>query len=281
MKLYIAAASIALAMASSAHAIVVTTTSDATQLVETILGNGISIVGTPVLTGQPAQFGVFEDGGAQVDFDEGIVLSTGLASGINDGDPDANLLSDGLGGSGTPLIADSNDAAVLEFQFQFDNADNGTAISFEYVFASEEYLEFVGSQFIDEFRLIVDGQDLALVNGSPVNIDNVNDTTNSAFFIDNETLETPTTADLPFAFDGLTTVLTAESTALGLGVITAQLVIADVGDEVLDSAVFIRASTFDAQPGGPIVPVPGALPLMLGGGALLARARGKTAKKIA
>ena len=71
--------------------------------------------------------------------------------------------------------------------------------SFNYVFASEEYLEYVGS-INDAFGFFLSGPNpaggnyvnvnLAIVPGTantPVTIDNVNDATNSNYYIDNGT----------------------------------------------------------------------------------------------
>ena len=64
------------------------------------------------------------------------------------------------------LISDfTYDAAVLEFDFSSDSSTD-TEISVEYVFASEEFNEYVG--FIDVvFGFFVDGTNLALLPGNP------------------------------------------------------------------------------------------------------------------
>ncbi len=76
----------------------------------------------------------------------------------------------------------TNDAAVLEFDFV---PTQGTA-SFRYVFASDEYLEFV-DQFNDVFAFYVDGVNIALIPGTntPVAINTVNPGDNASFFVNN------------------------------------------------------------------------------------------------
>src|SRR6185436_9045314 len=69
------------------------------------------------------------------------------------------------------------DATILEFDFV---CDNPTAISFQYVFGSEEYNEWVGSPFNDVFGFFLNGVNIATVpticssGGIPVAINNVN-----------------------------------------------------------------------------------------------------------
>ncbi len=55
-----------------------------------------------------------------------------------------------------------------------------------YVFASEEYPEYVGSSFNDVMAVFVDGQNCALVPGSqtPVSINTVNPGSNSQYYVD-------------------------------------------------------------------------------------------------
>ncbi|OOP55722.1 MAG: hypothetical protein AYP45_13160 [Candidatus Brocadia carolinensis] len=61
-------------------------------------------------------------------------------------------------------------------------------MAFQYVFASEEYNEFVGAGFNDVFGFFVDGVNIALIPSTtmPVAIDNVNLSNNSAFYINYE-----------------------------------------------------------------------------------------------
>jgi hypothetical protein len=275
-KLLATVASGAVLCFASAQAIVVTQTDDPTALVNAILGEGITLVGTPTLTGAPIQFGSFTGGTDSVGFATGIVLSTGDVSNISDA-PSSTFLGEFTGSGGTELIEDSNDTAILTFSFSFDDPAAGSDIAFNYVFASEEYPEFVDSDFIDAFRLIVGDQDLATVGGDVVNINNINNEDNSDVFIAN-TVEPDEPGGplgdgpIAFVFDGFTVPLVAQTSDLGAGVFTATLVIADVGDTDYDSAVFIQGGTFDSgieDPTGPVVPVPAGLPLMLGGLAAL------------
>jgi hypothetical protein len=77
--------------------------------------------------------------------------------------------------------------------------------------------------------------------------------------------------------DGLTKVLQTQSLVLSEGEYTARLIIGDLGDNALDSAVFIKGNSFSAS-AVPAVPEPGTLILfgsgLVGVGLLRRRNRG-------
>ena len=62
------------------------------------------------------------------------------------------------------------DACILEFDF----VPQSPTVSLKYVFSSEEYNEFVDSEFNDVFGFFVDGVNCAKINGSSTAINNVN-----------------------------------------------------------------------------------------------------------
>lgn len=151
----------------------------------------------------------------------------------------------------------THDASVLDIVFTTETGN----LFFNFVFASEEYNEWVGSSYNDVFGFFIDGVNIALLpNGSPVSINNVNLGANSAYYIDN-------TGNIKFdtQYDGFTTVLTAQALGLGAGAHTISLQIADAGDYVLDSAIFLQAGSFSGT--NPAVPEPGTM-LLLGAGLL-------------
>jgi hypothetical protein len=281
LKISAIACAAALGLSGAAQAVTITTTDDATTLVNTILGAGVTVVGAPTYIGNTTQSGTFTDGAAEVGFASGIVLSTGNANDIpgpndngtetrgvgNTADDDINT---SLGTAGAAEITNSNDAAVLEFSFQFGDGSIGGEVNFAFVFASEEYIDFIDSAFNDEFQLLVDGVNLGTIGGSDVNINNVNDVANSGSYINNvENTNGIPVAGLDIGFDGLTTILIASSGLLGPGVHTAKFIIADVADGFLDAGVFIQAGTFSPDnpndPPVPEIPIPAALPLFLSG----------------
>lgn len=251
---------------------VVVATSNATTLVNAIVGPGITVVGTPTYTGSANQSGTFTNGG-NLGFASGIVLTTGnataisgsngsgvetLGGNINNGQfSAADNLSVDLGAPGS-----SGDLVELFFQFQFGDGSAGGDLFFKYVFASEEFLNYVGSQFNDTFQLLLDGKNIALLgNGLNVSVNNVNPSSNPSQYVNNvnNTNGIPN-LQIDIKFDGLTVVLTAKALGLAPGVHTMKFLLADVGDGLLDSGVFIQAGTFNNQD-TPNVPEPATLAL--------------------
>ena len=244
-----------------AFAISVIPENDPFVLTNAILGTGIVITSGPTYTGAITAAGTFSDGLASgIGLEDGIVLTSGsvlVIDNLNDSDTNGvnNLLA---GDADLDAIVTPNstfDASLLEFEFTTESGN----VEFQYVFASEEYNEFVNTGFNDVFALFVDGVNVALLPGgsTPVAIDTVNNgnpepgfdptPNNPEFYNDNDILNNgvafPPT--FPFEYDGFTNVLTA--TVIGLATDTShtmKFVIADTGDFVFDSGVFIKGESF-------------------------------------
>ena len=261
-----------LGFTSSASALVVNVTNDANPLSNAILGSGIPIH-SPTYSGASGASGTFTDGlSSGIGMESGIILTTGSAT-------DAvgpNLFSDTTtenGMSGLPELDalipgyTSYDATKLSIDF----TSNGDSVYFNYVFASEEYNEWVGSEFNDVFGLFLDGVNLAVVPGSGNNvaINTVNNTSNSIYYNDNEF------GSFNIEYDGFTTILTASFSGLSAGMHTLDLAIADAGDSALDSAVFIQGGTLSDTPTP--VPAPTTLALLGLGMAAIRWSRKKAA----
>ncbi len=111
----------------------------------------------------------------------------------------------------------------------------GSTLHVKYVFASEEYPEYVGSAFNDVMAVFVNGVNCATVPGTnvPVSVNTVNDHTNSAYYVDNGT----GAAGYATSMDGLTVPLTC-SVPVTPGVpVTVKIAVADSSDGIYDSAV--------------------------------------------
>ncbi|THF77296.1 choice-of-anchor L domain-containing protein [Cohnella fermenti] len=226
----------------------------ATELVNTIVGTGIA-VSNITATGVGVAFGKFSGGANIIGFDSGIILSTGKAADVV-GPNNVTNKSTNNGKSGDndlKALAGMNtfDAAVIEFDFIPQNSK----ISFQYVFASEEYNEYANESVNDTFAFFVNGSNQALIPVilTPVSINTVNggnplgtNAKNSEYFINNEDKHLNTQAD------GLTIVMSV-SVAVNAGVTNhIKLAIADGGDNSYDSNVFIKAGSMndrEAQPG--------------------------------
>ncbi|QTA81127.1 PEP-CTERM protein-sorting domain-containing protein [Desulfonema limicola] len=252
-----------------AFAMTITGMDTAENLAQEILGSGVTIFNVSY-TGATAASGYFSGGiDAGIGIESGIVLTSGYASNLNGNSNTSDSITGNNGLSGlselNTLIPgySTYDATVLEFDFQSD-ADSAY---FNYVFGSEEYNEYVGSAFNDVFGFFIDGVNYALIPGTttPVSINNVNNWSNSAYYNDNDP------GPYAFEYDGFTNKLTTEILGLNAGqTYHIKLAIADAGDYILDSGVFIQGGTFSDQP----VPEPATI-LLLGFGLLGLGIRGR------
>jgi hypothetical protein len=236
---------------------------DANTLANTILGgtSGITI-NSVTYTGANAASGTFTGGGSIFGINQGIVLTSGSATEFGshaNGVPGFAALEQLNGGAPT------FDASVLDIHF----VPTGSTINFTYVFGSEEYPQFVGSQFNDVFAFYVNGtnpgNNAALIPGTttPVAINNINcgDASGNGamhcdLFVDNRNGDKGLSAD---ALGGWTVPLQLTAN-VNPGVPNELiLAIADTSDSILDSAALIQAGTF-VSCGGPGQPCGGGPP---------------------
>jgi hypothetical protein len=222
------------------------------DLVATILGSGVSVSNVR-FTGTNVSAGRFSGGTGIIGFDCGIILSSGSAGSVigpnvNDGITTVN------GTPGDPdldsLVSGSTfDATILEFDF----LPSASVLTFQYVFASDEYNEFANTTFNDVFAFILNGVNVALIPGTstPVSINNINggnplgvNAQNPQFYINNDPTDGVPTLDTEM--DGMTVVLTVTANVIPFQINHIKLAIADRGDDVLDSNVFIKAGSFNA-----------------------------------
>lgn len=229
----------------------VTTGNSATYYVQNVLLGGGVTVSNITYSGNSAQIGEFSNGNStNLGMDRGIVLASGNVSDVpQSGSSFASTDYSGPGDNNLNSIANAttHDAAVLEFDFYTES----NHIQFNYVFGSEEYPEFVNSGFNDAFGFFLTGPNpnggtynavnIALIPGTstPVTIDNVNDYTNSQYYVDNQNGNT-------IVYDGMTVVLTAEADIVPCQTYHIKIAIADAGDGIYDSGVFLEASSFTA-----------------------------------
>lgn len=224
----------------------------AEELVSTLLGEGVTVSDITIDCPSGA-FGYFDCVDCNVGIPSGILLTSGSV-GNAPGPNNTSAASTGLGAPGDPDLDDipgvlgTNDACVLEFDF---TATSDT-IRFNYVFGSEEYLEYVGS-FNDVFAFYISGpgivgtENMALIPGTAttVSINNVNNVTNSEYYVINGDGFTPpyNTDDYYIQYDGFTTVLEAKHSVFPCETYHLKMAIADDLDEALDSGVFIEAGS--------------------------------------
>jgi len=216
------------------------------QLVNSLLGVGIT-ANNITFTGANVAGGSFIGGLSEdIGIDTGVILSSGnIANAAGPNNSDSAGTNNGTGGDAALnaiVSATTFDASILQFDF----VPTQSTLSFRYVFASEEYNEFVPAVFNDVFAFFLNGTNIALIPGttSPVSIKTVNTGTNSNRFKNNDFGDLGPTTPFGTQFDGFTTVLRARA-AVTPGVNnTIRLAIADTADSILDSAVFIQAGSF-------------------------------------
>ncbi len=239
------------------------------SLVAALVGAGVPVSNIQ-FNGAAVAAGTFSGGTGIVGFAQGVILGSGdVASVIGPqnllawtstdnllpGDADLDGLVGGL----------TQDACVLEFDFECPSTN---VVSFQYVFASEEYDEWVDTTYNDVFAFFLNGVNIALIPGTttPVAINNVNcgnpyvpgGGKNCALYTTNDCdslgLGYPCTA-LATEMDGITGVYSATG-AVQVGPNHIKLVVADRGDGVYDTNVFIRGQSFACASPGPVFDPP-------------------------
>ena len=137
------------------------------------------------------------------------------------------------------------DACVVEM----DIIPMGDTLSFRYMFASEEYDEYVGSRFNDAFAFFISGPGIdgkknlaVLESGSRVTVNSINNGNPSNHRIEpsNPSFYNRNTGQIPLEFDGFTRTLEIVEPVKAFETYHLKIVIADAGDGALDSGVFIE-----------------------------------------
>jgi hypothetical protein len=242
---------------SPAKNIVIDTTYTPDQLVNDVFMGGNTSTSNVFFTGDTISIGQYEGSISGTDFGEGLIMTTGdayLSPGpdegtsegyANDGesDPDLEALIPGY---------TVHDACVLEFDFV--STDN--YVNFDYIFASEEFPEFANTDYNDVFGFFLSGPGIngpysddavniaLLPNGDPVTIDNVFN--NQQYYegsISGEGGE-GWAYNNDMEYDGASIPLTAEAYLWQGETYHIKLAIGDAGDEIYDSGVLFKGSSF-------------------------------------
>lgn len=249
-------AGLALAAAPAHSALVVTplngSTVTANSMANSLLSGGSGItINSVTYTGANGASGLFSGGTGIIGFESGIVLTSGSVDNVvGPNNSDSASVSLGLAGDASlngilPSGQQTFDASVLEIRF----TPNASKVTFSYVFGSEEYNEYI-NDFNDVFGFFVNGTNVALANGVAVSIDNVNcgepptsgGGVNCNLYRNNDLSDGG--GSINTQLDGLTVVLSIEANVNANVENVLKLAIADVGDERLDSAVFIASGSF-------------------------------------
>lgn len=267
-KHYVLLLSASLCWLASPGQLIIDPPQSAAQLVQNVLLGGGVTASNITYTGVANARASFTTTNSNLGLGAGLILSTGVASEAAD---DAFAFA-GSGNAGTDdpdleLLSgqDIDDAAILEFDF----IPTGDTLRFRYVFGSEEYPEFVCSDFNDAFGFFLSGPgfngpfsnnavNIALIPSTtiPITINTVNSGTPGGFYDpldcaasdpnwqNNNIYYVDNSAGTSVVYDGFTTVLTAFALVECGQQYHIKLAIGDGGDDAYDSAVFLEAGSF-------------------------------------
>ena len=262
-------------LAAPAMALSVGATNDIETLKNTLLGantGGLSNFSVSI-TGNAAASGIFTND--PFGLISGVVLSTGKVTDI----PGQNRKdNDFMGGSDltTDFLPLDEEGDLTQLNLSFFADSTAEKLFFEYVFASEEFLEYGGSRYNDEFELLLNGINFAkLTDAKTVTINNLvpdryNRYSDHPDYIDNPSL-TGIAANV-IKLDGSTKVLGFEGLLKPNQTNVLSIRIKDVGDGMLDSAVFIKGGSVGTVK-AEAVPEPMTVGGLMAGGAMLAAGR--------
>lgn len=195
-------------------------------------------------------YGAFA-GNSNIGISNGLLITTGNASEAIGPNDNAFATGGNTGATGSALletlpgVSNTLDACEIIVEFNSGCADN---ISFNYVFASDEYFETV-TTISDAAGIFIQGpgfvgtENIALLpDNSHLSIDNVNEINNVATFINNgDGNSAPQNTDNTVVqYDGFTNVLNAQANLQPNQNYTLTFVIADYLDGGVDSGMFIE-----------------------------------------
>ncbi|MBL4705748.1 MAG: choice-of-anchor L domain-containing protein, partial [Flavobacteriales bacterium] len=235
--------------------------------------------------GHNRAIGQFTQADSIFDMSHGIILSTGDERDI----PSNNLSgsrSTKNGTKGHELLtalcgAETMDAASIEVQF----IPSSDYISFNFVFGSDEYPEYVRSKFNDVFAFYLTTPkkkkyNIAVIpkTRTRIAINSVNQYRQSHYFVNNYYLPFPISAErndtvkyvengvlyysvtsykiasavkqfpkIPVEFDGYTKLIQAKAKVVPGKLHTLEICIADASDKIYDSGVLLEAGSFQSH----------------------------------
>lgn len=216
------------------------------ELARAITGPGVQISNV-LIDCHPQGYGEFSYSGSVLGVQEGILLTTGtIGNAVGPNNVENRTFQQNTPGS--PLLNIVTGRTTYDAcRFEFDVVPGGDSLSFNFSFASEEYNEWVGSQYNDVFGFFISGpgitgdpgiapeKNIALLPGAndAVAINNVNNGSNAAYYHDN-------VGGQHIQYDGLTRHLRAVAEVQPCQTYRLKLIVADASDRKYDSGVFIE-----------------------------------------
>lgn len=260
---------ICLASFGSAQISIINTMTPAELVQNILLGSGVTATNIKyngsTIDGGTVQTNVTQFGttGTTFPISGGVLLTTGAGT-VAIG-PNSSSSQTDMTGTTTVVDADLSSIATSSITngviLEFDFTASGDTVKFTYMFASEEYPEYSPSTFNDAFAFFLSGPGIAgSFSGGGVNlallpttststnvvtINNVNPTTNLMYYVANDLA--PYAYGNEIQFDGSTVELIAKYGIQCGQTYHIKLCISNVGDQSLDSGVFLKAGSFSAN----------------------------------
>ncbi|MCI4669825.1 MAG: choice-of-anchor L domain-containing protein [Bacteroidia bacterium] len=228
------------------------------KLVRSLVGEGVTVIPSSIKANNSRSskaYGYFKDSTNSIGIQKGLLMTTGsiknakgpnLRSGSSYAHKNKDLTDLDLNKIIDPKYR-TYDACVIEF----DIIPYADTLSFNFVFGSEEYDEYVFSKFDDVFAFYISGPGLKRKknmaklpdNKTIISINNINQGSplnpekrvNGRFHVRNTLNENPN-----IGYDGYTRVLKIRQRVLPRRKYHLKLAIADVSDRILDSGLFIE-----------------------------------------
>jgi outer membrane protein OmpA-like peptidoglycan-associated protein len=238
------------------------------NMLQNLVGDGVVLKNFSVSkTWSDEAFGSFEDSKSRLGMKKGLIITTGGITALCGKNTRPNMSNYTHETAGPKLRAPVNissaytspdlerllgknqktfDALVIEM----DIVPTADSLSFNYVFGSEEYDEFVGSGYNDAFAFFISGKgiegqvNLAVVPGTkdPVSVNSINNGSDAyrsrashpTYYVSN------VDGNLGIEYDGLTRLMQIKQDVTPYETYHLKLAIADVADNAYDSGVLIE-----------------------------------------
>jgi len=227
-------------------------------LVSNVTFQGLGWNGSSWASASPRSLAYFDNGTTDtngIGIVSGLLLATGNALDAVGPNTSPSAMPGGVSGTDPDLQALIPGYSVQTVtKLEFDMIPYTSTLSFDYVFASEEYPEFSCSTFNDVFGFFISGpgivgnQNVALLpySTTPVAICNVHPAYGSSCPAVNAQYYVDGTSNQYTEFDGWTKMLpTAPITVIPGQTYHLKLAVANVGDSNYGSGVFLRAGSLD------------------------------------
>lgn len=240
------------------------------KLLESLIGEGVVLKNYSITkTSGEEAFGFFEDSKERLGMKKGLVMTTGGIIALSSKNTSQSMSNNTHERAEKRNGVKNNETGCKEIEeflnhqktfdacvIEFDIVPTADTLSFNYVFGSEEYDEFVGSTYNDAFAFLISGKgitstkNLAVVPNTdiPVTVNSINNgsgsgsykarPSNSTFYVTN------TDGHIGIEYDGMTKLMQIRQPVVAYETYHVKLAIADVGDDSYDSGVFIEGKSF-------------------------------------